>query len=133
MYHNELLNEELNRLRELYPHVVIIYADYYDAAIRFYLNPEEFGFRREILRACCGVGGAYNYDPKTTCGEAPAVSCDDPSLHASWNGIHLTEAAYGFIAQALLQGSFTTPQFSTICPSKIRAAPEFMSIRKEIS
>ncbi|KAL0337543.1 UNVERIFIED_CONTAM: GDSL esterase/lipase [Sesamum calycinum] len=39
MYHNELLQKELGRLRELHPHVTIIYADYYNAAMRFYLSP----------------------------------------------------------------------------------------------
>ncbi|CAH1451236.1 unnamed protein product [Lactuca virosa] len=32
-YHNELLQTKLNHLRELHPNVIIIYADYYNAAI----------------------------------------------------------------------------------------------------
>ncbi|CAH1434034.1 unnamed protein product [Lactuca virosa] len=33
-YHNELLQTKLNHLRELHPSVVIIYADYYNAAMQ---------------------------------------------------------------------------------------------------
>ncbi|KAK6149994.1 hypothetical protein DH2020_017519 [Rehmannia glutinosa] len=46
-YHNKLLRKELNRIQELHPHVAIIYADYYNAAMRFYLSPNEFGFSTE--------------------------------------------------------------------------------------
>ena len=35
-YHNELLQKELDRIRELRSHVNIVYADYYNAAMRFY-------------------------------------------------------------------------------------------------
>ncbi|KAL8494463.1 hypothetical protein ACS0TY_025318 [Phlomoides rotata] len=118
MYHNELLLKELNHLQELYPHVTIIYADYYNNALRFYLSPNKFGFRGgNILKACCGAGGPYNYNRTTLCGTPPATSCDDPSSFVSWDGIHLTEAAYRLIAQGMLEGSYTTPQISTVCPS----------------
>ncbi|WRX28269.1 hypothetical protein QQP08_020756, partial [Theobroma cacao] len=33
-YHNELLQQELDQIRELHPHVNIIYADYYNIAMR---------------------------------------------------------------------------------------------------
>ncbi|KAK6124214.1 hypothetical protein DH2020_042050 [Rehmannia glutinosa] len=46
-YHNKLLRKELNRIQELHPHVALIYADYYNAAMRFYLSPNEFGFSTE--------------------------------------------------------------------------------------
>lgn len=42
-HHNELLRIQLNRIRELHPHVTIIYADYYNSAMRFYRSPKEFG------------------------------------------------------------------------------------------
>lgn len=42
-YHNELLQIEINRLQGLYPHTNIIYADYFNAALRFYHSPEQFG------------------------------------------------------------------------------------------
>lgn len=42
-YHNQLLQEELDRLRQLYPDVTLIYADYYNAAMRIYRAPSKFG------------------------------------------------------------------------------------------
>ncbi|KAG8385464.1 hypothetical protein BUALT_Bualt03G0048000 [Buddleja alternifolia] len=116
-YHNKLLQKELSRIRELHPNINIIYADYYNAALRFYLSPNEFGFTKGILRACCGAEGPYNFNPAAMCGRLPAVSCDDPSSFASWDGLHSTEAAYRLIAQGFLEGPYTTPQFRTICPS----------------
>ncbi|KAL1560311.1 acetylajmaline esterase [Salvia divinorum] len=118
IYHNQLLQKELSRIRELYPHAVLIYADYYNAATRFYLSPAEYGFSKDIiLSACCGGGGPYNYNETAKCGIPPARSCDDPSSYASWDGIHYTEAAYQLIAQGLLQGPSTIPHITTACPS----------------
>ncbi|WRX29602.1 hypothetical protein QQP08_022089 [Theobroma cacao] len=56
-YHNELLQKELDRIRKLHPNVHIIYADYYNTAMRFYTSPNKFGFT-ETLKSCCGVGEA---------------------------------------------------------------------------
>lgn len=42
-YHNYLLKTELNRLQALYPHTKIIYADLFNAALRLYRSPEQFG------------------------------------------------------------------------------------------
>ncbi|KAG8385466.1 hypothetical protein BUALT_Bualt03G0048200 [Buddleja alternifolia] len=119
-YYNKLLQEELSRIRELHPNVTIIYADYYNAALRFYLSPSEFGFTKGILRACCGAGGPYNFNISAMCGILPASSCDDPSSFASWDGIHFTEAAYRVITQGLLEGEYTTPHIRTVCPSMSR-------------
>ncbi|KAG8385467.1 hypothetical protein BUALT_Bualt03G0048300 [Buddleja alternifolia] len=122
-YHNKLLQQELSRIRKLHPKVTIVYADYYNATLRFYLSPKEFGFTKGILRACCGAGGPYNFNISAMCGTLPAVSCDDPSSCASWDGLHFTEAAYRVIAQGLLEGPYTTPQIKTVCPSISRLQP----------
>lgn len=42
-YHNQILQNELNRLRKIHPHASIIYADYYNAAAQFYGSPNNFG------------------------------------------------------------------------------------------
>jgi len=41
--HGEQLRAELNRLQKLYPHVNIIYADYYNALFHLYQEPAKFG------------------------------------------------------------------------------------------
>ncbi|KAL7603055.1 hypothetical protein Lser_V15G15307 [Lactuca serriola] len=67
-YHNELLQTKLNQLRELHPNAIIIYADYYNAAMQFIRSPDKFGFTNGALKACCGVGGLYNYNRSSQCG-----------------------------------------------------------------
>ncbi len=42
-YHNDQLQKELSRIQALHPHVNIIYADYYNVAMRFYRYPSQFG------------------------------------------------------------------------------------------
>jgi len=42
-YYNEKLQAELNRLSKLYPHVNIIYGDYFNALLRLYQEPSKFG------------------------------------------------------------------------------------------
>ncbi|XP_075496518.1 GDSL esterase/lipase At1g28580-like isoform X1 [Primulina tabacum] len=120
-YHNGLLEKELNRIRELHPRISIIYADYYNAAMQFFISPNEFGFGKgSVLSACCGGGGLYNYNVSVLCSFPSATCCEDPSLYVSWDGVHLTEAAYRFLAQGLLEGNYTVPQLSTICSPSSR-------------
>ncbi|KAI8002039.1 GDSL esterase/lipase [Camellia lanceoleosa] len=42
MYHNDMLQIELNRIQKLHPYATIIYADYYNAAMRFFRSPIEY-------------------------------------------------------------------------------------------
>ncbi|CAI9279587.1 unnamed protein product [Lactuca saligna] len=89
-YHNELLVKELNKIRELYPDANLIYADIYNAAMQFYRSPKEYGFTSGALKACLDT-------------------------YVSWDGMHLTEAAYKIISKSLLQGPYTVPQFNSSC------------------
>ncbi|PIN23316.1 Sinapine esterase [Handroanthus impetiginosus] len=123
IYHNELLQKELIRLQKLHPHVHIIYVDFYNAILRFYLSPLQFGFTGDSLRACCGAGGPYNYVDSQRCGHPGTTCCDDPSLFISWDGLHLTEEAYRIIAQDLLQGRYTNPPFKDICRPITKSSP----------
>nr|GMC85639.1 GDSL esterase/lipase At1g28580-like [Ipomoea batatas] len=116
-YHNSLLINELNRLQELHPHATIIYADYYNAAMQFYLNPDELGFKEGALVACCGAGGPYNFNESFKCGYPPTKSCANPNLHANWDGGHLTEAAYKWLAHSILTGAYTDKNLNTISTS----------------
>ncbi|KAJ0430609.1 putative sinapine esterase [Helianthus annuus] len=116
-YHNEYLQTKLNQIRELHPNVNIIYADYYNAAMQIYRSPYKFGFTNGALKACCGGGGQFNYNLTTKCGDESATVCAEPSTYANWDGIHLTEAAYKVIFEGLFQGPYTTPAFSSLCPT----------------
>ncbi|XVF77463.1 hypothetical protein PTKIN_Ptkin14bG0046000 [Pterospermum kingtungense] len=106
-YHNEMLQKRLEKIRNLHPNVNIVYGDYYNAAMRIYRSPKQFGFR-ETLKACCGMGGAYNYNSSMSCGYPPLTSsCNNPSSYVSWDGVHYTEAAYKFLSGSILQRFYT--------------------------
>ncbi|CAI9782050.1 unnamed protein product [Fraxinus pennsylvanica] len=108
-YHNSQLKLALETLRQKYPHANIIYADYYGAAKRFFHAPKHYGFSEGTLVACCGGGGPYNFNNSARCGHTGSRACLDPSTHANWDGVHLTEVAYRHIAMGLVKGPFTSP------------------------
>jgi phospholipase/lecithinase/hemolysin len=121
-YYNEKLQAELNRLSKLYPHVNIIYGDYFNALLRLYQEPSKFGFMDRPLPACCGLGGPYNFTLSKKCGSVGVKYCSDPSKYVNWDGVHMTEAAYKWIADGLLKGPYTIPSFHWLClGSKIKS------------
>uniref|UniRef100_A0A0D3GU42 Esterase n=1 Tax=Oryza barthii TaxID=65489 RepID=A0A0D3GU42_9ORYZ len=115
-YHNRALKQMLQRIHHD-PTVTLIYADYYGAMLKIVRSPQNNGFTKEsVLRACCGVGGAYNADSLVCNGNATTSNlCTEPSRYISWDGLHLTEAAYHFIARGVLHGPYTEPAIPTRC------------------
>ncbi|CAN8290970.1 unnamed protein product [Cochlearia groenlandica] len=116
IYHNEWLQTELNRLKKLYPHVNIIYADYYNALLPLIQEPTKFGLMNKPLSVCCGVGGQYNFTFGVICGIKGVGHCNDPSKYVNWDGIHMTEIANRIIAEGLLNGPYAIPPFDWSCP-----------------
>ncbi|PWA42668.1 GDSL-like Lipase/Acylhydrolase superfamily protein [Artemisia annua] len=116
-YHNELLQTQLNRIREVHPEVNIIYADYYNAAMQVFVSPYKYGFTNGALKACCGGGGPFNYNASVACADPLSTSCAQPHTYFNWDGLHLTEAAYRIIFKSLFKGSYTTPRFNSLCPT----------------
>uniref|UniRef100_A0A0A0KLN0 Uncharacterized protein n=1 Tax=Cucumis sativus TaxID=3659 RepID=A0A0A0KLN0_CUCSA len=112
-YHNQQLQQQLKRIRVLHPHVHLIYVDYFNAAMRIYNAPKDFGLIEPLQVCCVDKNGSYSIP--TPCGTAGTIVCDDPSKYVSWDGIHLTEAAYELMATSIVNGSFTFPQFSLSC------------------
>ncbi|KAA8519687.1 hypothetical protein F0562_013868 [Nyssa sinensis] len=131
-YHNEQLQIELNRIRELQPYATIIYADYYNIAMPFYISPRKFGFTKGALVACCGDGGPYNVNTSVLCGNPPSTAADNPFLYVGWDGLHLTEAAYKLISKALLEGPYTIPHINTSCVS-IAGSSEYLNYDPSLS
>ncbi|PUZ58660.1 hypothetical protein GQ55_5G526200 [Panicum hallii var. hallii] len=114
-YHNELLQGSVQALRAKHPHAAIAYANYYDSVLAFLTTPGFFGFNGSAtLVACCGGGGRYNFNPAAFCGFPPATACADPARAVSWDGIHMTEAAYRSIAGSWLLGPFAEPPILTL-------------------
>ncbi|AQK96557.1 hypothetical protein Zm00014a_042601 [Zea mays] len=99
-YHNRMLQEELEKLRNLHPDVTIIYADYYGFTVP--------------LNACCGSDAPYNCSPSILCGRPGSTVCPDPSKYISWDGLHFTEASYKVVIQGVL-GGYAKPPLSEAC------------------
>ncbi|CAL4955784.1 unnamed protein product [Urochloa decumbens] len=112
-YHNRMLQEELEKLRNVYPDVTIIYADYYGASLNIFQAPLKFGFTVP-LNACCGSDAPYNCSPAILCGRPGSTVCSDPSKYISWDGLHFTEASYKVVIQGVL-GGYAIPPLSETC------------------
>lgn len=112
-YHNRLIQEELDKLRNLHPDVSLIYADYYGATLDIYRAPLQFGFTVP-LNSCCGSDAPHNCSPSVMCGNPGSFVCPDPSKYISWDGLHFTEATYKVIIQGVL-GSYAFPPLSETC------------------
>ncbi|XP_047051205.1 GDSL esterase/lipase At5g45910-like [Lolium rigidum] len=109
-HHNRDLKQKLDELQKKYPKTKIMYGDYFKAAMQFVVSPKNFGFST-ALQACCGASGegSYNFNMKKKCGEAGASVCSNPASYVSWDGIHMTEAAYRMVANGWLNGPYASP------------------------
>ncbi|KAH0450176.1 hypothetical protein IEQ34_020868 [Dendrobium chrysotoxum] len=117
-YHNNVLKQELNRLRYIHPHATIIYADYFNSVMNILSPANSTRLDRVPLAACCGSGGGrYNYSESVNCGSEYSTVCDDPLTYLSWDGLHFTEATYKAIAKGLLEGPFADPSINKACSS----------------
>uniref|UniRef100_A0A0E0JFK0 Esterase n=1 Tax=Oryza punctata TaxID=4537 RepID=A0A0E0JFK0_ORYPU len=109
-YHNAALFAAVSLLRRKYPSATVVFADYYEPVIKFMQKPDKFAFSGSSkLRACCGGGGPYNYNATVACGLPGTSACPNPATSINWDGIHLTEAAYGHIAACWLHGPHAHP------------------------
>ncbi|KAJ3694241.1 hypothetical protein LUZ60_009721 [Juncus effusus] len=109
-YHNSELLKAVKKLRLKYPHVKLIYADYYRPVIDLIKSPKSYGFTETPLKACCGKGeNQYNFNQSEVCGMPNVSFCQNPSSFVNWDGVHLTEGAYHHIATSWLKGPYADP------------------------
>jgi len=97
--HNLVLRDAVEKLRAKHPDVTIIHTDLFNHVMEMVKSPEKFGFERDALTICCGGPGRYHYNLSIVCGDEAATTCEDPSTRLFWDGVHLTEAAYHYIAE----------------------------------
>ncbi|KAF6138000.1 hypothetical protein GIB67_041873 [Kingdonia uniflora] len=105
------VSNALTELRTTYPHAVVLYADYYTSFFNLIKNADHLGFEKQnLLKACCGTGGAYNFDLFNICGDRrsgiPFKVCSNPDRRVSWDGIHLTQKAYSLMAEEIIRNLF---------------------------
>jgi len=107
--HNSQLKAQLASLQAKYPSARIMYADFYSGVYDMVRSPGSYGFST-AFQTCCGAGGGkFNYQNSARCGMSGAAACSNPAAHLSWDGIHLTEAAYKQITDGWLSGAYCSP------------------------
>ncbi|KAL0344049.1 UNVERIFIED_CONTAM: GDSL esterase/lipase [Sesamum angustifolium] len=110
---NRLLKNEIVELRLKLSEARIIHVDMYRAKHELITNAKNQGFE-DPFKICCGHHG-IGYD--VWCGnkanlngsEVFAGSCANPSKVISWDGVHYSEAANRWIANHIVNGSFSDP------------------------
>ncbi|KAG0631128.1 hypothetical protein M758_1G229400 [Ceratodon purpureus] len=126
--HNTLLETKIIALRAKFPAAKILYGDAYSVYTDILKDPKSYNATAP-LQACCGVGGAYNFNTNVTCGHAgivankfvnltmslPAMPCADPTAHLSWDGIHTSNTFNKAAATAFLTGKHITPAGGLNC------------------
>ncbi|XP_022938610.1 GDSL esterase/lipase At3g27950-like isoform X1 [Cucurbita moschata] len=109
---NRQLKSRLLKLGKKLPLARIIHIDMYSAKYLLITEAKTQGFVKNPVKFCCGSYYGYHID----CGKREVVNgtvygnpCKDPSRHISWDGIHYSEAANLWIANHILNGSFSDP------------------------
>ncbi|KAF0903872.1 hypothetical protein E2562_029959 [Oryza meyeriana var. granulata] len=111
--HNARLQRAIaDELRPSYPAASIAYADYFNSFLTLLNTADELGFDASSVRkACCGAGaGEYNYDWRRMCGAEGTAACAEPEKYVSWDGIHMTQAAYRAMSRLVYHGRYLQPQ-----------------------
>jgi hypothetical protein len=106
--HNLRLLRAVGELRRSYPRATVAYANYFAAYLEILGDAPRLGFEAP-RRACCGAGGSYNYVSGRLCGAPGTTVCADPGGRVSWDGIHMTQHAYGVMAELLYRGGLACP------------------------
>lgn len=109
--HNSRLQQAIADLRSSYPNASIAYADYFNSFLSLLKGASSLGFDASSThRACCGAGGRYNFDWRRMCGVEGTTACAEPSAYVSWDGIHMTQAAYKAMSRLIYHGRYLQPQ-----------------------
>ncbi|KAG0601664.1 hypothetical protein M758_11G130200 [Ceratodon purpureus] len=116
--HNEVLSDEVIKLRAKYPKVYFYYGNVHDVYTDILKAPSKYNVTHP-LKAACGYGGEYNFNEKVQCGETGYVGNKFVNLtkvdHAvaakylSYDGIHLSNTANKAIAKAFFDAKHITP------------------------
>ncbi|XP_040965707.1 GDSL esterase/lipase At5g03980-like [Gossypium hirsutum] len=103
IYHNYLLQQAIAELKEEHPDETVVYGDYYNAFLWLLSEADLLGFDPiSLQKACCGIGGDYNYGLSSWCGDPKVPVCENPNERLSWDGVHLTQRAYELMATWLV-------------------------------
>ncbi|KAL0431613.1 UNVERIFIED_CONTAM: GDSL esterase/lipase [Sesamum radiatum] len=115
---NRQLKARVSKLRAELPRAALVYVDVYSAKYHLISNTKTYGFM-DPLKICCGH---HESNIHVWCGqrtlvngsEVLGVSCGSPDSYISWDGIHYSQAANQWIANHILNGSFSDPPLTPI-------------------
>ncbi|KAH7845043.1 hypothetical protein Vadar_034556 [Vaccinium darrowii] len=94
MEYNKQLKDRVIKLRADLPDASITYVDVYTVKYNLISNAKSLGFTGPFTQCI------YN------------TTCENPSMHISWDGVHYTEAANHIVAKDILNGSLSDPPVS---------------------
>ncbi|KAI3470325.1 hypothetical protein Pfo_026988 [Paulownia fortunei] len=118
---NNDLQQAIKKLSSEYPNVSILYGPF-DEGVRSVLAEASLQGKcpngNMALKACCGIGGKYNYNSKRFCGSPGVPVCPNPDQYIYWDGLHFTQEAYARMEQILIQSSLSTLN----CTSQLSAS-----------
>jgi alpha-L-fucosidase len=122
--HNELLGTTVVALRAKYPDAKIYYGDIHGVYTDILKDPLSYNVTSP-LKACCGVGGAYNFNKAVQCSytglvgnefvNLTAAPCANRAAHLSWDGIHTSNTFNKAAVTAFLTGQHITPEGGLNC------------------
>ncbi|KAK4477362.1 hypothetical protein RD792_016583 [Penstemon davidsonii] len=110
---NKQLKNRVTKLRVDLPRAALTYVDIYSAKYDLIQNATTYGFM-DPLKICCGI---HDNKVNVWCGqrvmingsEVIGASCGSPETYISWDGVHYSQAASHWIANHILNGSFSDP------------------------
>ncbi|XP_074316327.1 GDSL esterase/lipase At5g14450 [Silene latifolia] len=111
---NKQLKDAVTKLRTKLPEAAITYVDLYAAKYGLISKTKSLGWA-DPKKVCCGYHEKYDHvwcGTKGVIGNGTSVYgsvCSHPELHASWDGVHYTEAANHWFANHILNGSLSDP------------------------
>ncbi|KAH7532434.1 hypothetical protein FEM48_Zijuj04G0019400 [Ziziphus jujuba var. spinosa] len=108
---NKQLKKKVMELRKKLPLAAFTYIDMFAAKYKLITDAKKEGFL-DKAEICCGYHENNNH---VWCGNDAIIngtkihagSCKDPSKYVSWDGVHYTEAANHWIADYIINGSFS--------------------------
>ncbi|KAL3629158.1 hypothetical protein CASFOL_026380 [Castilleja foliolosa] len=118
---NRQLKAKVTTLRAELPRAALTYVDIYSAKYQLIRNSRLYGFERP-MKICCGH---HKNNVHVGCGQRMMINgsdvfgsaCGSPMTCISWDGVHYSQAANQWVANQILNGSFSDPpvQISSAC------------------
>ncbi|XP_021743517.1 GDSL esterase/lipase At5g14450-like [Chenopodium quinoa] len=113
---NRLLKEKVSELRAIFHDSLLVIVDIYSAKYTLIRDASQNGFV-DPFSYCCKDCAEYHvpYWEMKVVNDTTAIHptpCNSPSEYISWDGVHYTQAANRWVADRILDGSFSDPALS---------------------